>query len=283
MDDMMSMSFANLRISLATPRAPGGAQRPVPGLVAARADPPAGLELNVLLVGPGAAVAARSAQAAGLGALRAREALELVGHRQDFASLEPIAELLARRERVVVSYGADGSARSGAQASSAESLARWLRQRRRDGAGRETLELQCEEPHTRRRFSRVQAEAILRFADAAGAGEEEAEVEEEERREASERRDGSARRPSALSGAYLRRRTEGNAAPGASMRRAAGAEAEAEAEARGPQQRARHRDARADAGSGRRVGGAGRQPAGAAPSRSRLGRYADDGNVSRAA
>lgn len=190
MDEMLSLSFADLQISLSAPRpmVSLGAPHPMgmlPGLaggVRSWISPNETQELDVFLVGPGARQAARTADAAGVAGVRAlstRNALTHVSDRQDFGSLEPITELAGRRERLVVTAAAGDKALTGAQASSAASLARWFRQRRPDRTGHETFELQTEEPHTRKRFTRGQIDAILRFA-AAGASDAEPDEDAED-------------------------------------------------------------------------------------------------------
>lgn len=179
MDEMLSLSFAELQLSLAAPR-PTSARTGLASVGSWLSRQDSARELDVFLVGPGARQAARTAEAAAVGgvlALSTRDALALVSDRQDFGSLEPIAELAARRERLVVTATAGKATLAGAQASSAASLARWFRQRRPDQTGRETFELQTEEPHTRKRFTRSQIGAVLRFA-AAEQGDDDEEDED---------------------------------------------------------------------------------------------------------
>jgi len=188
MDEMLGMGFDDLRHSLLTPRslsprvegslgerfAPHAAGTPAPfGSIATwlsvddEVEPAAEeRELDVFFVGPSAHEAARSAGADGVSSLEVPEALALVSERLDFATLDSVGELLRRRERVIVTIGRSDRLRTGAQASSAESLARWLRQPRPDSAGRETAHTHREEPHTRKRFTRAQVRAVLAFAAA---------------------------------------------------------------------------------------------------------------------
>ena len=191
MDDMMSMSFDELRGQVhtavaSTPAASlralgGGSFGAMPSLAASarpqltmplrvRDHAPA---LDVYLSGPGAADAARRTAGGGRGggvvALDAAAAAAAAKGKRDFVLFEPLDDAVrdGRRLVIVAPLGAGRGALASSQVYLASSFARWLREGKVDGAGRPFGELKDEEPTLRKPFTRAQLEAILAFGDEA--------------------------------------------------------------------------------------------------------------------
>ena len=194
MDDMMSMSFDELRGQMdpvhtavaSTPAASlralgGGSFGAMPSLAASarpqltmplrvRDHAPA---LDVYFSGPGAADASRRTAGGGRGggvvALDAAAAAAVAKGKNDFVLFEPLDDAVrdGRRLVVVAPLGAGRGALASSQVYLASSFARWLREGKVDGAGRPFGEVKDEEPTLRKHFTRAQLEAILAFGDEA--------------------------------------------------------------------------------------------------------------------
>ena len=191
MDDMMSMSFDELRGQVhtavaSTPAASlralgGGSFGAMPSLAASarpqltmplrvRDHAPA---LDVYFSGPGAADAARRTaggrSGGGVVALDAAAAAAAAKGKRDFVLFEPLDDAVrdGRRLVIVAPLGAGRGALASSQVYLASSFARWLREGKVDGAGRPFGEVKDEEPTLRKHFTRAQLEAILAFGDEA--------------------------------------------------------------------------------------------------------------------
>ena len=150
MDDMMNMSFDELRSSIAPagPTQTRALRMPTPEV------PDHAQELDVYLAGPGADEAC--ARARGVGALDAGRADAACRGKRDFILFENLDQALAPTahwsrapfdamaraqaasagQRVVVVTERGSRPPDGAQAYLATSLARWLNEQKTDGAGR---------------------------------------------------------------------------------------------------------------------------------------------------
>ena len=170
MDDMMSMSFDELRGQMEVPttvastpaaslRALGGGSFGAMPSLAASARPQLTMPLrvrdhapalDVYFSGPGAAAAAAKGK-------------------NDFVLFEPLDDAVrdGRRLVIVAPLGAGRGALASSQVYLASSFARWLREGKVDGAGRPFGEVKDEEPTLRKPFTRAQLEAILAFGDEA--------------------------------------------------------------------------------------------------------------------
>ena len=121
---------------------------------------------QVFFFGSGAAEHARG----GISVLDAQRAIAACAGKNDFILFEPLEDAVRMNKRVVVTAPLGGSqALRSSQAYFAESLAKWLSEEKVDGAGRAYGETRDEDPTLRKKLSRAQIQAILRFGGMANA------------------------------------------------------------------------------------------------------------------
>lgn len=181
MDDMMSMSFDDLRGHVApaattvNPQAAmsmltfGNASGAHPGGSLLLGGPPRTVEipdhaqeLQVFLFGPGAEKFGRTA---GVGVLDAKMTQAACHGKRDFILFEPLDDAVRDGSRIVLvlPLGAGRGEIKQAQAYLASSLARWLGEQKTDGSGRPYGESKDEDPTLRKHFTRAQILTIREF------------------------------------------------------------------------------------------------------------------------
>ena len=182
MDDMMSMSFDQLRGEVAPNAATalsggsmltgGGAMATLMGggapallMGSGRVEvPDHPAELRVLFHGPDAQ---RAAADGGVQVADAKTASAASAGKRDFILFEPLDGAVKENRRLVIvlplAAGA-GDIRQ-AQVYLASSLAGWLREQKTDGSGRPYGECKDEDPTLRKHFTRAQILAIRAFGE----------------------------------------------------------------------------------------------------------------------
>ena len=174
MDDMMNMSFDDLRSQVA----PNASVMPQMGSMMALSGGTAGpsllagprtvsvpdhrQELQVFFHGAGAEAAARD-----VAVVDTQTASAACKGKRDFILFEDLDEALkeGRRLVLVLPLGAGRGELGQAQAYLASSLARWLSEQKTDGSGRPYGECKDEDPTLRKHFTRAQILAIKQFGD----------------------------------------------------------------------------------------------------------------------
>merc|ERR1712087_43534 len=174
MDDMMRMSFDDLRSSVhIRPSITGRMPRSLPAATAIAADalpvvPDTKSGLQVFFYGEGAAK--HAVPGTGVKTLEKERVSMVCKDKNDFILFEPLANAVQTNKRIVITAPLGGSeALRSAQAYYATSLAQWLSEEKVDGAGRPYGQTRDEEPTLRKKFSRKQILAILRFGGCDGA------------------------------------------------------------------------------------------------------------------
>lgn len=186
MDDMMSMSFDQLRgevspnaqtvVAAGRPMIGGGSVAPMslmgPGAAHTLMGGPAPRrvevpdhqqELHVLFFGPDAQRAAGSA----VQVADARTAAAACVGKRDFILFEPLDSAVKANQRLVIVLPLSAGAHdiNQAQVYLASSLASWLQEQKTDGSGRPYGECKDQDPTLRKHFTRNQILAIRSFGD----------------------------------------------------------------------------------------------------------------------